>query len=189
MSPSGNRDAWKHLRAEIAAVIQLMFGLLQIGADNLDHVVRRVRRGLRCTGHVVPDVILEQFLHQAIDRAPGSGQPLKNVGARRIFVKRPLNRLQLSHHFPRSIQQVEFFPRKMRHGFVYNTLSGYRSMVSPRYSTPKDSGGALAVSVAASRQLSCGQSAQAPGASITYDTQQFGRVRSAQILYMSLTGS
>jgi hypothetical protein len=90
--------------------------LFQVRADNLDHVVHRFDRRLRGPRHVVPDVILEKFLYQAIDRSASRGQPLQNIRARRILVESSFDRFELSDNFFCSVQKIELIPGCVRHG-------------------------------------------------------------------------
>src|SRR6266496_3129409 len=49
----------------------------QVGADDLNDVVGSFFGRLGIAGHVIPDVVLHQLGHQAIDGAPGGGRRYK----------------------------------------------------------------------------------------------------------------
>ena len=81
----------------------------QISADNLDEVVGRTFQGLTGSGHVIPNVVFHKFGHQAVDSSTRSREALKDIGARRIFVKSTEDRFELADHFLGSIDEVQLF--------------------------------------------------------------------------------
>jgi len=89
--------------------------LLQIGADDLNHVLRGLLRGFGILWHVVEDVVFHEFSHQAVDRATSSSETPKNLGALLIAVQALLYRLELPDDFLGPINQIQFFSRRMRH--------------------------------------------------------------------------
>jgi hypothetical protein len=58
---------------------------------------------------VVEDVILQQFAHQAIDRAAGGGQALQHIGAMGILFKRTKDGFQLSDDLFGACDEIELF--------------------------------------------------------------------------------
>lgn len=73
--------------------------LLEVGADNLNHVLGSLFGGLRILGHVVEDVIFHQFAHQAVDGAPGGREAVKDLGALLVVIQAFENRLELTDDF------------------------------------------------------------------------------------------
>jgi hypothetical protein len=88
---------------------RLIVRLLQVCADNLDNVLSGLGRGLRFTRHVVEDVILQQFAHQAINRAAGGGKALQHIGAMGILFKSMKDGFQLSDDLFGACDEIELF--------------------------------------------------------------------------------
>jgi hypothetical protein len=83
--------------------------LLEIGADNGDEIVCRFFRRLGMPGHVVADVILHQFSHEAIDGSAGSGEALQHFRALFVIIQGPMNGFELADDFFGAVNQIDFF--------------------------------------------------------------------------------
>lgn len=64
-----------------------MRSLLEVGADNLNHVLSRFLSRFRVLRHVVEDVIFHEFAHEAVDRATGGGETAKDLRALLVAVQ------------------------------------------------------------------------------------------------------
>jgi hypothetical protein len=63
----------------------------------------------------VEDVIFHEFAHEAVDRATGGGETVKNLGALLIFIQPFKNGLELPYDFLGAVDEIQFFSRNMRH--------------------------------------------------------------------------
>jgi len=82
------------------------YGSLQVGANNVDEVLRGFLGRFRLTGHVITNMVLHEFGHQAVDCASGCSEALKNVGTTGILIQRPENRLKLTDDFLGSVDEI-----------------------------------------------------------------------------------
>jgi hypothetical protein len=73
--------------------------LFQVGADNGDEIICRFFRRLGIPGHMVADMILHQFSHQAIDGSAGSGQALQHFRALFVIIQGPVYSFELANDF------------------------------------------------------------------------------------------
>jgi hypothetical protein len=84
-------------------------GLLQVGADDFDHVLGGFGGRLGFARHVIEDVVLHQFGHQAVDGPAGGGEALQQVGAMRVFLHGAKNRFELADDFFCARDEIEMF--------------------------------------------------------------------------------
>lgn len=89
--------------------------LLQVGADKFDKVMGRFRGGPGFSRHVVANVVLHEFAHQAVNGAAGGRQPLQDVSAAGVLFEGALGGFELADYLFGPGNEIEFFPRKMRH--------------------------------------------------------------------------
>jgi hypothetical protein len=89
--------------------------LFKVRADNLNHVLSRFLARFRILRHVVEDVVLHEFSHEAVDRAPGSRETTKDLGALLVSVQPFEDGFELSNYLLGSIDQIQFFSGGMRH--------------------------------------------------------------------------
>jgi hypothetical protein len=83
--------------------------LLKVSSHDLNDVVGGFFGGLGVAGHVVADVILHQFGHQAVDGAADGGEALENVGARLVLIESAENAFELPGNFLGAIYEIQFF--------------------------------------------------------------------------------
>jgi hypothetical protein len=83
--------------------------LLQVGADNGDEIVCRFLGRLGMPGHMVADVILHQFSHEAIDGSAGSSEALQHLRALFVIIQGPVYRFELADDFLCAVNQIYFF--------------------------------------------------------------------------------
>jgi len=57
-------------------------------------------------GHVITNMVLHEFGHQAVDCTSGCSEALENVGTTRILIQRSENRLKLTNHFLGSVDEI-----------------------------------------------------------------------------------
>src|SRR5271154_3427042 len=89
--------------------------LLQVAADDLNHVVGGFFGGFGVMRHVVADVILHKFAHQAVDGATRGGQALQSFGAGFVGIQCAEHAFELADHFLGAVEQVQFAFRNFRH--------------------------------------------------------------------------
>jgi hypothetical protein len=75
----------------------------------LDDVVGGFFGRLGIAGHVIADVILHQFGHEAVDSAACGGQALKDFGAGIIFMQGAQSAFELAYDFLGAIDEIELF--------------------------------------------------------------------------------
>ena len=85
--------------------------LLQIRAHNLDEVVGGFLGGFGFPRHVVADVVLHQFSHEAIDGAPRGGEALQDFAARLVLIEGAPDGFELPDNFLRAGDQIQLFSR------------------------------------------------------------------------------
>ena len=91
------------------------YGSLQVGANNVDEVLRGFLGRFRLTGHVITNMVLHEFGHQAVDGAARRRQALQDVGALLVVIQGAQDAFQLADDFFRARDQIEFFTRGGRH--------------------------------------------------------------------------
>ena len=77
--------------------------LLQISAHDLNNVVRGFLGRLGSARHMIADMVLEKFTHQAVDCPARGRQTLEDLRARRVLLQGALDRRELPHDFLRAI--------------------------------------------------------------------------------------
>jgi hypothetical protein len=85
--------------------------LLQIRSDNLNQIVGGFLGGFRVSRHVVADVVLHQFAHEAVDGAARGGEALQDLGARLVLIQGAPDGFELPHNFLGATQQIQLFSR------------------------------------------------------------------------------
>ena len=76
-----------------------MYQLLQVSADDLNHVLRGFLGRFRILRHMVDDVVFHEFTHQAVNGSTGSSETAKNLGAWLVAVQALEYRLELADDF------------------------------------------------------------------------------------------
>jgi hypothetical protein len=84
--------------------------LFEVGAHDADQIIDGLSGRLTVPRHVVANVVLHQFGHEAVDRSPGRRKSLKNVCALFIIVESTKNGLQLPDNLLCAIDKVQLFP-------------------------------------------------------------------------------
>jgi hypothetical protein len=101
------------------SLIRATLLLLQVGAYNFHEFFCRFRlsRAVPAVGrqHVEPDMALDQFRHQAIQRSAAGRDELKYVRALALFVERTFDRFDLTAKTPHPGEKLLFFPCGMSH--------------------------------------------------------------------------
>ena len=92
---------------------------LQIRTHNFDEILGSLRRGFRFARHVIQDVILHQFAHQAVDGAAGGSQALENVGAVGILFQTTKDGFQLADDFLGAGNEFNFFTNHVGHNLFF----------------------------------------------------------------------
>jgi len=85
--------------------------LFQVGAHDADQIIASFFRRLAVSRHVVADVVLHQFGHEAVDGSPCSREPLQDLRALLIVIESAQNGLQLADDLLRSVDKVQLFSR------------------------------------------------------------------------------
>lgn len=80
----------------------------QESADNLDDVVSGSFGRFR---HVIANVVLQKFPHQAIDSTAGRRKALKNIVAGNVFFQAALDSFELPDNLLCPVNEVQFFSR------------------------------------------------------------------------------
>ena len=83
--------------------------LLEVGADDFDHVLGGFGGGFRFARHVMEDVVLHEFAHEAVDGSTGSGEALQDIGAVGIFLESVEHGFQLANNFLGAGDEIETF--------------------------------------------------------------------------------
>jgi hypothetical protein len=65
----------------------LVRSLLEVGADNLNHVLSRFLSRFRILRHVVEDVIFHEFAHEAVYSTTGGGETAEYLRALLVAVQ------------------------------------------------------------------------------------------------------
>jgi len=86
-------------------------GSLQVGAHDLDQIVRGFFRGFCFPRHVVADVVLHQFAHEAVDGAARGGEALQDLGAGLVLIQGAPDGFELPHNFLGAGDQIQLFSR------------------------------------------------------------------------------
>lgn len=73
---------------------------------------------------MVANVVFHELAHEAVDRSPRRREPLENIRALFVIGKRAQNGFQLPDDFLGPVDQVQLFPRSMRHLWL-TTQWGY----------------------------------------------------------------
>jgi len=76
-----------------------------------DEIVSGFLRGFRFSRHVVADVVLHQFAHEAVDGAACGGQALQDLGARLVLIQGAPDGFELPYDFLRAGEQIQLFSR------------------------------------------------------------------------------
>jgi hypothetical protein len=85
--------------------------LLQIRSHNLNQIVGGFFGGFCFSRHVIADVVLHQFAHEAVDGAARGGKALQDVGATLVLIQGATDGFELSHDFLGAREQIQFFSR------------------------------------------------------------------------------
>jgi hypothetical protein len=95
------------------SVFQILFKLerrlFQIRPDDFDEIVGGFFRGFRFPRHVIADVILHQFAHEAVDGAAGGGEALQDLGAGFVLIQGAPDGFELPYDFLGAGYQIQFF--------------------------------------------------------------------------------
>jgi hypothetical protein len=84
--------------------------LFEVCAHDADQIIDGLSGRLTVPRHVVANVILHEFGHEAVDRSPGRRESLKNVCALFIIVESTQNGLQLPDNLLCAIDKIQLFP-------------------------------------------------------------------------------
>jgi hypothetical protein len=83
--------------------------LFEVGAHNPNQIIDGLSGRLTVPRHVVADVVLHEFGHEAVNGTPGRRESLKNVRALFVVVESTQNGLELPDNLLCAIDKVQLF--------------------------------------------------------------------------------
>jgi hypothetical protein len=82
---------------------------------------------------MVANMVFHEFAHEAVDGSSCCGESLKDIGALFVVVQGPQNCFQLPDYLLRAIDEIQLFPRHVRHFVDYPVGVWYQAL--GRYGT------------------------------------------------------
>jgi hypothetical protein len=99
-------------------ITHFQLALLEIAVNNFDELFGRAVTRLLAAfriDKVIPDVVLQYDGKKAVHRSPATGNPLQDVGAAVLFLKRPFDGFDLPLDTADPIKELLFFLHCMTH--------------------------------------------------------------------------